>query len=127
MVAAMPLQQKEDPLLKAPQLLPPPSPGHSGMPRVCDITAGEEPGPVHVLGGWTESCSGSVAGKEVGGRLGSLHRTVSCSGSFCSPADLLAVSPAHLEAAGNAELGGSSDLLNQNLHLHRCPGDTCMQ
>lgn len=51
MVAAMPLQQKEDPLLKAPQLLSPWSPGHSGMPRVCDITAGEEPGPTHVLGG----------------------------------------------------------------------------
>ena len=51
MVAAMPLQQKEDPLLKAPQRLSPWSPGHSGMPRVCDITAGEEPGPIHVLGG----------------------------------------------------------------------------
>lgn len=49
-VAAMPLEQKEDPLLKAPQLLPPPSPGHSGMPRVCDITAGEEPGPARVGG-----------------------------------------------------------------------------
>ena len=42
MVAAMRPEQEEDPLLKAPQLLPPPSPGHSGMPRVCDIMAGEE-------------------------------------------------------------------------------------
>ena len=42
MVAAMPPEQEEDPLLKAPQLLPPRSPGHSGMPRVCDIMAGEE-------------------------------------------------------------------------------------
>ena len=50
MVAAMPLEQKEDPLLKALQVLPPPSPGHSGMPRVCDITAGEEPGPARVGG-----------------------------------------------------------------------------
>ena len=50
MVAAMPPQQQEDPLLKAPQLLPPRSPGRSGMPRVCDITAGEEPGPARVWG-----------------------------------------------------------------------------
>ena len=58
----------------------------------------------------------------MGGGLGSLRRTVSCSGSFFSPADPLAVSPAHLEAAGNAELGGQLTSAESEPAFSQMPG-----
>ena len=70
-ISCMSLQlRKEDALLRSPQILPPWSPGHCGMSRVCDITAGSEPGPALGVWGGRELCSGSVTGKKVGGRLG---------------------------------------------------------